>query len=298
MPRKYQFPFELRHLIYFREVAEKLHFRRAAESLAVAQPALSRQIAQFEEALGVALFRRSSRKVELTAAGQRLAIEVEPLLQALAAVPAALRAVADGQVGHIRISFTGLAMATVLPALLREFHKQHAGIRLELNESPTSAQLLALQSGEISCGFFHPEGATPGLETRLLLQERNGVLLPADHPLAAHNPLKLKDLENTPFVLFSRSFNPGYYDRTLAAFAEAGVTPLIAEEVWPRANGIGLVRAGLGAMLLCESEAKQLPAEVVFRRLVGPAPDSRLVVGWKRGTDDAAVLKFLALVAK
>jgi len=298
MPRKYQFPFELRHLVYFREVAETLHFRRAAESLAVAQPALSRQIAQFEASLGVTLFRRSSRKVELTAAGRRLAAEVEPLLRALSAMPAELKAVAQGQVGHIRVSFTGLAMATVLPALLREFHRQHSGIRLELNESPTSTQLQALQSGEIGCGFFHPEGPTPGLETKSLLQERNGVLLPASHPLATHKNLRLKDLADTPLVLFPRSFNPGYYDRTLAAFAEAGVIPRIAEEVWPRANGIGLVRAEMGAMLLSESEAQHLPAEVVFRRLTGPAPESRLVVGWKRGTDDAALKAFLEIVAK
>ena len=58
MPREYQFPFELRHLVYFREVARQLHFRRAAEALAVAQPALSRQIAQLEAALGVAALRR------------------------------------------------------------------------------------------------------------------------------------------------------------------------------------------------------------------------------------------------
>ena len=99
-------------------------------------------------------------------------------------------------------------------------------------------------------------------------------------------------------MLFPRSFNPGYYDRTLAAFAEAGVIPKIAEEIWPRANGIGLVRAGMGAMLLCESEAQHLPAEVVFRRLTGPVPESRLVVGWKRGTDDATLKAFLALVTK
>jgi DNA-binding transcriptional LysR family regulator len=244
------------------------------------------------------LFRRSSRKVELTAAGNRLAAELDPLLHALSIMPAALKAVAEGQVGRIRISFTGLAMATVLPALLREFHRLHSGITLELSESPTSAQLLALQSGEIGCGFFHPEGPTPGVETKSLLQERNGILLPATHPLASRPTLRLKDLADTPMVLFPRAFNPGYYDRTLAAFAEAGVIPTIAEEVWPRGNGIGLVRAEMGAMLLSESEAQHLPAEVVFRRLTGPAPESRLVVGWKRGTDDAALKAFLAIVAK
>ena len=274
MPREYQYNFELRHLVYFREVARHLHFRKAADALAVAQPALSRQIAQLEAALGAPLFVRSRRRVELTAAGRVLAERVEPLLRTLAGVPAELRALAQGEVGHIRVAFTGLAMATVLPGVLREFSRRFPGIRVELNESPTSVQLTALQAGELACGFFHPDAPTPGLRTRLLLREKNGVLLPADHALAARPGLRLRDLAATPFVLFPRSHNPGFYDRVLAAFARAGVTPRIAEEVWPRANGIGLVRSGLGATFMCPSEAQQLPPEVAFRPLDGPAPES------------------------
>lgn len=280
MPREYQFAFELRHLVYFREVARALHFRKAAAALAVAQPALSRQIAQLEQALGVTLFVRSRRRVELTAAGRVLAERVEPLLRSLSGIATELRAVSGGEIGHVRIAFTGLAMATVLPGILREFHRKFPGIRLELNESPTSAQVTALQGGEIACGFFHPDATTPGLKTHLLLREKNGVVLPADHALAAQPSLRLRDLADTPFVLFPRTHNPDFYDRVLAAFARAGVTPRIAEEVWPRANGIGLVRSGLGATFMCPSEARTLPPEVTFRPIEGPAPESRLVIGW------------------
>ena len=70
-----------------------------------------------------------------------------------------------------------------------------AGVRVELNESPTSAQLAALKGGEIACGFFHPDAApVPGLATKLLLQEKNGVLLPREHPLARVRRLRLRDL--------------------------------------------------------------------------------------------------------
>jgi len=281
MPREYQFPFELRHLVYFREVAQRLHFRKAAESLAIAQPALSRQVAQLEAALGVRLLNRSSRRVELTPAGAALVERIEPVLSTLARVPADMRAVAEGRVGRLRVAFTGLAMATVLPDILRGFHRQFPGIRLELNESPTALQLAALQAGEIDCGFFHPDGPSPGIETTLLLRERNGVLLPSDHPLRGRKSLQLKDLAGTPFVLFPRANNPGFYDRVLAAFSTSGIAPTIAEEVWPRSNGVGLVRAGVGATFAAPSEAKHLPEKVIFRRLDGPAPESRLVVGWR-----------------
>jgi DNA-binding transcriptional LysR family regulator len=296
MPREYQFPFELRHLVYFREVARTLHFRKAAEALSVAQPALSRQIAQLEAGLGAKLFVRSRRRVELTPAGQALTERLDPILRSLAAVPAELHALAGGETGYLRVAFTGLAMATVLPGILRKFHRRFPGIRLALNESPTSAQLAALAAGDIACGFFHPDAVVPGLRTHQLLRERNGVLLPADHPLARRTRLRLRELAQTPFVLFPRMHNPGFYDRMLAAFAQAGVTPRIAEEVWPRANGIGLVRAGLGATFMCPSEARHLPPEVVFKTLSGPAPESRLVLGWK-AVPDPALAAFLAVAA-
>lgn len=298
MPREYQFSFELRHLVYFREVARQLHFRKAAETLAVAQPALSRQIAQLESFLGAPLFLRSRRRVELTPAGRALNERVVPLLRALAGVPAELRALAQGRTGRVRVAFTGLAMATVLPGIVREFQRRFPGIRVELNESPTSAQLAALQAGDLDCGFFHPDAPTPGLQTRILLREKNGILLPADHALARRPSLRLRDLAAVPFVLFPRAHNPGFYDRVLAAFARTGVTPHIAEEVWPRANGVGLVRSGLGATFMCPSEAKFLPSEVVFRPLAGPAPESRLVLGWTQPPVPSPTLAaFLAVAA-
>ncbi|HWA86431.1 MAG TPA: LysR family transcriptional regulator [Opitutus sp.] len=293
MPREYQFPFDLRHLVYFREVARRLHFRKAAEALAVAQPALSRAIAQLETALDADLLNRTRRGVEITPAGQLLLERIEPLLRALAAIPAEVRALSSGQVGHIRVAFTGLAMATVLPGILREFAKKFPGVRIELNESPTASQLAALESGAIACGFFHPDADTPGLDTRLLLRERNGVLLPSAHVLAKKKILRLRDLAATPFVVFPRAHNPGFYDRILTAFREAGVTPRIAEEVWPRANAIGLVRAGLGATFMTPSEAQHLPPEVVFRPLAGPTSESRLVLGWRRTPPDPALQSFI-----
>lgn len=298
MPRTFQFPFELRHLVYFREVARQLHFRKAAETLAIAQPALSRAIAQLEAALDADLLNRTRRGVEITPAGRLLLDRIEPLLRGLASIPTDLAALAGGQVGHLRVAFTGLAMATVLPRILREFHRQHPGIRLELTESPTSAQLIALQAGDIACGFFHPDAAMAGLRTRLLLREHNGVLLPASHPLARDHKskLRLRDLAATPFVLFPRPHNPGFYDRILAAFASAGITPRIAEEIWPRANGIGLVRAGLGATFMTPSEAQHLPPEVAFRLITGPAPESRLVLGWRHTpSPEPALAAFLSV---
>jgi len=283
MRLKYQFNYDLRHLTSFFAVAQLLHFSRAAEFLGIAQPALSRQIAHLENALGTPLFARTRRSVELTPAGQLLFERLQPLLAVLQRLPSELTAVALGEVGQVRIGFTGLAMATILPGILRSFAQTHPGIRVELSESPTAAQIDALHSGEIDCGFFHPAQEKPeGIRTRQLLREPNGVLLPATHPLAPKQTLHLGELGHTPFVLFPRHLNPSFYDRILTSCARAGITLKIADEIWPRANAIGLVRAGLGATFITPSEAQTLPSDIVFRRLEGPAPESRLVAGWSR----------------
>ena len=116
---------------------------------------------------------------------------------------------------------------------------------------------------------------------------------------ARPDTLRLRDLAATPFVLFPRAHNPGFYDRILAAFANAGITPRIAEEIWPRANGIGLVRAGLGATFMTPSEAQNLPPEVTFCALKGPAPESRLVLGWRQAASaEPALAAFLSIAGK
>ncbi len=299
MPYKYQFPFELRHLVYFQSVAEHLHFRKASEALNIAQPALSRQIAQLEGNLRVKLFNRTQRRVELTQAGQTLLRRLDPLLQSLERIPVELQSVDQGKIGHVKIAFTGLAMATVLPDIIREFTKLHPGIRVELKESPTSTQMDELLANQIDCGFFHPGPLVPaGLQTQLLLREKNGILIPKENPLSKRHNLRLKDFADTPFVLFPRQLNPGFYDRILAACSNAGITLQIAEEVWPRTNGIGLVRAGLGVTFITPSEARHIPFEVVFRPLSGPAPESRLVLGWRSMPKPvSAVSAFISLAS-
>ena len=166
---------------------------------------------------------------------------------------AELQALASGQIGQVG-GVHRLAMATVLPRILREFHLHHPGIRLELTEMPTAAQLTALQGGKSRAASFIPT-RRPRVEDPRAAARAQRRASPGVTPAAARAKLRLRDLAATPFVLFPDA-QSGFYDRILAAFATAGVTPRIAEEVWPRANGIGLVRAGLGATFMTPSEAQ------------------------------------------
>lgn len=118
---------ELRHLNYFIAVADELHFGKAAKRLNISQPPLSRQIKQLEEEIGVRLFNRTRRKVEITAAG-RVFLEEARRIVALSREAVRRTVLADkGEIGRLAVGFIGSANYSILPQVIREFCRQEAG---------------------------------------------------------------------------------------------------------------------------------------------------------------------------
>ena len=263
MPREYQFPFELRHLVYFREVARQLHFRKAAETLAIAQPALSRAIAQLEAALGADLLNRTRRGVEVTPAGRLLLERSSRCSRGLAAIPNGFIALAGGQVGHVRVAFTGLAMATVLPGFCANSSNVIPVSASNSTSRPRPRSWPRFKSGDIACGFFHPDAATPGLRTRLLLRERNGVLLPSSHPLAGSGaPICGCAISPPRRSCFSADAQSRFLRSDPRRIHQRGNHAANRRGNLAAGQRLGLVRAGLGATFMTPSEAQHLPPEV------------------------------------
>lgn len=169
---------ELRQLLYFVTVAEQLHFGRASERLHMTQPALSKQIAALEKELGVQLFSRTKRTVNLTVAGQVLCQQAKQLLnQADKAIKLTKRA-ACGEVGQLSIGFTSIATHTILPELLRHFCDRFPNIELNMQELSTEAQVKALNQNQIDIGFLHPPIDERGLKLYPILSENFIAVLP------------------------------------------------------------------------------------------------------------------------
>src|SRR5215217_7691577 len=137
---------ELRHVRCFLAVAEELHFGRAAAKLHIAQPPLSQQIKQLETEIGVRLFDRTNRRVELTAAGKAFReTAARALEQTQEAVRTAQR-VQRGESGRLVVGFVGSAAYTGLPRAIRAFRKQYPGVELALRELRTQPQAEALMA--------------------------------------------------------------------------------------------------------------------------------------------------------
>src|SRR4051812_18327058 len=145
---------ELRHLRYFVAVAEELHFGRAARRLGIAQPPLSLQIQRLEAELGVSLFDRTSRRVELTPAGHTLLEEGKRVIENFYSATDAARRAARGETGSLTGAFAASVMFLSLPKIIRRFRDEFPGVRLELRELPTGMQIAALRTGDLDIGFL------------------------------------------------------------------------------------------------------------------------------------------------
>lgn len=231
-------------------IAEERSFTRAAERCHVVQSALSHQIKALERELGATLFARTSRRVEITAAGNAF------VAQARASLAAAERAISDvaAAAGQIRGTLTVGVIPTVtaidVPAALGAYHRAHPAVRISLRGGGSDEFIDAIVDGSMDAAVLGlPDTMQPkGVESRVLARERLVAVVSADHPLASRRKLRLDDLADEAFVDFPAG-TPGRAPSDLA-FQAAGLRRDVAFEAMSTDLILGLVRHNLVIAML------------------------------------------------
>lgn len=285
---------ELRHLRYFVAVAEELHFGHAAARLHMAQPPLSQQIKTLETELGVQLFHRTKRKVDLTDAGRLFLPEARATLAQAGHAEEVARRAQRGEIGRLRLAFVTSAAQSVLPCIIRTFKTDHPGVDVELTELTPAQQVAALDEGRIDVAFLRPPIARPDLVIHTLLKEPLVVALPAGHPSAKQRQLKLRDLRNEPFVMFPRDHGPGLYDLVLSLCRAAQFSPHVAYEANQMHTILAYVAGGLGAALVPASLMELQQAGVSYRALSQPRAEVELAMVYPKRNDCSVLGRFIA----
>jgi DNA-binding transcriptional LysR family regulator len=263
---------ELRHLRYFRAVAEELHFGRAADRLHIAQPPLSQQIRQLERELAVTLLVRTTRKVELTPAGETYLKRVVAILDAVDEAGGQARRIAEGAEGQLAIGCVGSATYSLLPRLVRALREELPGVDVSVRgEMLAPAQITALLTGEIDLALLRPPIEQSGVLVETVRRDRLLVALPEGHALATRDDLSVSDLRDEEFVAHAGHGRSVMSSILTATCADAGFVPRIRHEVEETSTLVTLVSAGLGVAIVPEPTAALDIAGVCYRPLTPDA---------------------------
>nr|WP_246088481.1 LysR family transcriptional regulator [Phreatobacter stygius] len=296
---------DLRQLRYFIAVAEEGHVTRAAERLGMQQPPLSQQIRAMEAEIGVVLFHRLPRGMQLTESGQALLGDARSIIAQLERALETARRVARGETGRVAVGFTSsAAFHPFVLSAIRAFGEAAPDVSLLLEEGGTVELVEALRAERLDAAFVRaPAGEAAGIVIEPLLEEPMLAALPSQHHLARgrggrpRDSIALADLAGETFILYRRPTGPGLYDAIIAACRAAGFSPRIGQEAPRMPSTLSLVAAGLGVSIIPAS-MRRLETEGIAYLGLTDAPQlvAPLHLAYRAGALSAATGRLIGQV--
>ena len=276
---------ELRQMRYFLAVADELNFTRAAERLHLAQQALSASIRRLEEQLGVALFVRSTRKVELTAAGEVLVEGARVVVAAAAEAVERVQQVAEGRSGRITIGFsTAAGGVPIVREIIRTFAESAPGIDIRTEEHDFGDPSAGLADGSVDAAFIFGPLPVEGLSSVTLVREDRVLAIRPEHPLAERTVVHAADLRDLPWLRVPADHGPWptfWFRRQ----GEGPVGPIIkTADEWVTA-----IEAGRGVAFSMPTVMQNFTTARVRVIPVEGLPPAEVLLAWRSGRDEPLV---------
>jgi DNA-binding transcriptional LysR family regulator len=287
---------ELRQLRYFVAVAEELSFTRAAARLHMAQPPLSQQIAGFEAELGLPLFHRTTRRIELTSVGRELLPEARAIVSSVERFAQRAEARRRGELGELKLSVISGLATSELAELLQAFRAEHPGLTVSLEVHPSIWQLQAFRDSILDAGFLSlPQHELVGFAAIQILEGRMSLAVPKSHPLVQKARVEWRDLEAEPMIWVEpHAIVSDYYTDLRKRCREAGFEPQVTQYAPNGATQVWMVSAGLGiAPIHITPKRREWPG-VRFLSLPEDAPRHEVYFAWRKGAVSPALQRFIA----
>ncbi|ANX11645.1 LysR family transcriptional regulator [Fictibacillus sp. WQ 8-8] len=288
---------ELRHLRYFVTVAEELNFSRAAVRLNISQPPLSQQIQQLESELGVPLFYRTKRKVELTDSGKVFLGKAYKILFEVEKACDHTKKAYEGKYGQLVIGFTGSATYDFIP-LLQSYRAKFPLVEVIVHQMSTPEQVLALNEERIDVGLICTPIAIENSKLNIspIRRQHFIAVLPETHKMAKKKfPLEIRELAEDTFIMTPRQEGSVYYDTIMSIFHKVGFIPKITTAHVSTAV-TSLVSAGMGVALLPYLLENLQMKGVVFKEITDTTTKIETAVAWRHNEKSSIVDPFITLV--
>ena len=276
----------LSQLRAFAAVAEHLHFREAAGSLGMSQPALSGAVAALEETLGVQLLERTTRKVLLSPAGERMAVRARAVLRAVGELLEEAEAAQAPFTGVLRLGVIPTVAPYLLPTVLGLVHERYPDLDLQVHEEQTASLLEGLGQGRLDLLLCAVPLGAPWVREVPLFDEDFVLVTPYDHPCAGRRDLPRSSLRELDLLLLDEGHC--LRDQALDICREAGRTE--GATVTTSAAGLStlvqLVAGGMGVTLLPRTAVRVEAGHNEALRtadFTAPAPARRIALAMREG---------------
>lgn len=264
----------------FVTVASTRSFTRAAEVLALSQPALTNRVRQFEEALGLRLFDRNTRSVELTHTGRELLPIFLRLVTEFEGAVVNARDFVSKAKGVVRLACLPSCAATLLPDLIARFQVDHPDVTFEVEDALNSSIATLVREDRVDFGIGMADENDGDLEQIKLFDDTMMVVYPQNHPIADRPDVTVEALAAYPLILMNRGSS--VRDLVDGAFIAAGRTATPACQVRYMTTAVALVRAGLGLAILPSTAVEIRTQEKVLARPIDDPAFSRTIVLMRR----------------
>jgi DNA-binding transcriptional LysR family regulator len=284
---------ELRHLRYFVAIAEERSFTGAAERLWIAQPGLSTQIRRLEAELGIQLFERHTRGVDLTSAGELFLERARVALAAAEVAGATGRDIQAGVIGSLRIGIAGGACWSPTAELLHRFTREWPAVELTVLESYGGTLWRELRDRRIDALVAPTGHASPDLRTLALGSEAWVALVGSGHRLAGLGPLAAEHLRGERIAVTGHRDGAAFDRKVSMLLAELGVHA----DLVPGAPGRALYTAVAGAEVVALTAVPDPVPDTVMRRPIDPARALSFELLWHDETSTPALAELIRLAA-
>ena len=287
---------ELRHLRYFVAVAEAENVLRAAtQKLHVSQPAVSRQIRDLEDELGVQLFERTGKAVNLTNAGRVFLREARMVLERTDQAVKNVRAFAQAGETELHVGYSPLPGAQIIPAALRAFQQAMPKVHVKLHDWSSEQIAVGLREGRLKVGLVArplKRRAFGDFRFEELLRENIRLAVPPNHSFAQRRSVSLADAAQEPFVGLTREDFPDYHGYLATLFAPVKKKPRVIEEHESMTSVISAVEAGTGVAVAVEGLGYTFGNRVKLLRLTPEPKALSFGIAARKGRLSPATEKF------
>lgn len=289
-----------KQLEYFAAVAEAGSISGASRELHVAQPPVSRQLALLEDELGVCLFRRNNKGVELTEAGRCLYQQSRQMFQSLRAMADSVRDVDAGLRGQLKLGVV-YSDAQIATDLLKEYHRQFPQVELYVRMGSPSDLLDDLGRGELHALFLRSQSErSSGLREQVLgADPLELVMLPGTDPAPGQGAVPIQALRDAPMCLLRGDDLWGYSRDLLEECRRAGFSPNVVCHCYDTPMEMQMVQAGFGVGFLPKSIVAAHPGSPVYTKPVQEfSAQSYPILVWENDPYQAGCIRhFLDLAA-